>query len=165
MMTHLEDLISAYIDDEISDQDRLMVEEHLENCPQCCELMESLTTVRGLVSTAYRSVEAPGLLEQKVLAAIGRDKTAPSPAYAITLPWGVAMAAILLMFIFFSQSPIVIFGFGVVSSLMHILVRLLHVLTVFIITVPYLLAEIAVFAIILSLVSGWSLRRLLISKG
>jgi len=39
---HIENLLSPYLENELSSHDRAVVERHLENCPQCSELLSLL---------------------------------------------------------------------------------------------------------------------------
>jgi len=103
MMTrnHVTELLSAYVDEQVSPAERSRIETHLSQCAQCRGHLESLrgsvALVRGL-----DPVPAPAGFQEAVRARVA--ETAVSPRRAVALPrlrlsWktaGVAAAALLV---------------------------------------------------------------------
>ncbi|MBN6185485.1 zf-HC2 domain-containing protein [Aneurinibacillus sp. BA2021] len=155
-MNHAEDVLSAYIDGELTESERAWVESHLKNCTKCRELADELSALSGQLFTLYQSVEAPPMLEQKIRAAI----TGPSVSGTLVryLPTAAILSGVMLMSVLFVFA---LFGMGVVSSMMSVVIGVIHILPVFIASVPSLLGGVVGASLALLLVSVWSLRRLL----
>lgn len=83
-----ESLLTAYLDDELSKDERSMVESALRESPQLTKLLDELRVVRTLVTNAVRS-------EESKLA--GAEATtlaeAAQPSFAIKGPWQSAAGA------------------------------------------------------------------------
>lgn len=158
-MNHVGDLLSAYIDGELTEIEHVMVENHLNHCNECRELADDLSALSGQIYTSYQSIEPPYFLEQKIMSSIvGQPPSVKVPRY-------LHVAAIILVFFFtVTLSVFAFLGMGVLSSVASVLVGLLHVIPVLIAAVPLLLSGIVGFALTLLLVSVWSLLRLLPAK-
>ena len=67
MFIHLKikKLISAYIDKEIAEKDRLFVEEHLKICPKCSSYYKQMQKLSSVLN-AYESQEVSPDLEQRI---------------------------------------------------------------------------------------------------
>ena len=63
-----EELISALIDNELSDPERSSIEGHLKDCPKCQRVYEWGRVLNGEIRTASASVVAPVDLRQRILA-------------------------------------------------------------------------------------------------
>lgn len=50
-------VISAYVDGELSDDERARVEAHVENCPECRELLGELEKATGAIQEAFAAPE------------------------------------------------------------------------------------------------------------
>lgn len=161
MQEHVEELISSYIDGEVTDDERQLIETHLKNCNQCQVLMEEMVTMKNNVFLVYEFVEIPQSLEENVLAVIGTDKTAKD-TLRIKMSWFVfAFFIALTLLIVLALSPIGIFIVSLSSSVFNIMFSLLRVIPILISSVPQLLVGISVFIVVLFITSTWFLRRLL----
>lgn len=161
MQEHVEELISSYIDGEVTDDERQLIETHLKNCNQCQVLMEEMVTMKNNVFLVYEFIEIPQSLEENVLAVIGTDKTAKD-TLRIKMSWFVfAFFIALTLLIVLALSPIGIFIVSLSSSVFNIMFSLLRVIPILISSVPQLLVGISVFIVVLFITSTWFLRRLL----
>lgn len=155
---HIEQFISAYIDDQLNHKEQLMVEEHLKICQHCRHLVEDLKRLQSQVFVNYQWVEVPKNLEEKVMSKIKfhgyarLSKKIPSMKIAI-----------LLLFILFIGSLGAI-GFGLFAPIFPILLSVVHVVPILIASIPSLFTGIILFAIILLIISLFSLKNLLIAK-
>jgi len=151
-VNHVKELISEYIDDELSDSERQLVENHLNTCDECRNLTEELLSMKQSIFSTYQSIEIPDGLEQKVMVQVNKQ------------PWLSLSVSVLFLFILSSVlTPFLSFSVGLASSLTKIGFSLLQVIIpTMIYSVPYLLSGIYTFALILLFLSIWSLRRLLI---
>lgn len=97
MSGHVQDLLSAYLDGELSPPERAMVEAHLAACDACAERLEDFTTL----DTTLRALPVepppgyfdafPGRVRERV-----RGQAAPAPRWRVPV-WGWAAAAALLL--------------------------------------------------------------------
>lgn len=61
--------LSAYIDDILSPQEKMMVDEHLRTCPACASALSDLKKTVGLIKN-LEEVEPPAWMTQKIMARI-----------------------------------------------------------------------------------------------
>jgi len=95
-----EDLISAYIDGEVTSEERAELMAHVENCPHCAELLAIYTDISLIAS---EDVEPPEELLAGVMAEVHKinaKKAAPAKkAKVIYLRWAaIAACAALVIF-------------------------------------------------------------------
>jgi hypothetical protein len=55
---HIKELLLSYVDDEVSEEDRKLVEVHLSGCSACAEEMEALAVTGSKLRQAYTTVTA-----------------------------------------------------------------------------------------------------------
>lgn len=68
--THVRDLTCAYLDHEIDDDLRAVVERHLAECPGCRDLFREHRIVKALLRRSCRDTLAPARLRDRVWAAV-----------------------------------------------------------------------------------------------
>jgi hypothetical protein len=151
--------LSAYLDDEMSVEERGMMEHHLASCEMCRSMVTDLTEIRLQVSSYFGAIEAPQGLELKVLASLSK----PSPS-TVTLGEKAGITAIPIAAIL-----AIVFLLAVYGSTM---LKLILIVFNFIITVAYVFSHVAssvpllwgssfAIAILLIVFSGISIRRIL----
>jgi len=81
--SNVDNLLSAYLDGELSDQDRAAVEAHVRDCPSCASLLRSLKAASAMVSSLPRRTAPPdfaaGVL-RRIEEVTGGAEAAPVPA-------------------------------------------------------------------------------------
>ncbi|SFG39133.1 Putative zinc-finger [Desulfotomaculum arcticum] len=155
----IQELISAYLDNELPDNERLMVNEHLNGCEECRSLFQELSALKQSVFYYYNSIEVPDV-ENGVMEKIKPVHAVKYPIRMILpLSWAVIalLVASLLLYIF---SPVAILG----SSIYKIMPSLLHLMPRLIRAIPISPDGIAFTAILMLLISAWSLHRLLTAR-
>ena len=55
MSDHIGDLLSAYIDNELTENERQLVEEHLYDCPECFAIFSDFMMLKNDVLQTFRS--------------------------------------------------------------------------------------------------------------
>lgn len=164
MKEHVRELLSPYVDDEVTNEERSLVETHLQDCAECRAFMEDLTRMRSAIFTAYHSIEIPDSIEQHVVAAIQTNTTVLQPAQIKASRYGLAAFVAFLLLSLLGLSPLGLFGLGFLASMLHLFIRLLQVLSTLLGTVPFLVEGISVFSVAVLTVSAWFLRRLLMME-
>jgi len=96
----LSEELSAYLDGELSPEERAALETHLERCPRCREELASLRAVSGLVASLPR-VEPSEQLSRTLAASLRARRTRrwlrPIPLFAGDLIPALAVAALVLI--------------------------------------------------------------------
>lgn len=70
MSDHIEELLSEYIDDELNEEQKQTIEEHLSICSDCNHRLQEIKLLRKQILEAYLSIEIPSRIEDKVMAKI-----------------------------------------------------------------------------------------------
>jgi anti-sigma factor RsiW len=156
MANHPEDLLSAYIDNELTADERQHVEEHLHSCTQCQLLAADLLELQQQVSAVFQTVDAPRHIEQRIMHEIELQTRAPFISrnwLAIPLAGALCLTAVWYLFgsVFFT----------LLSVLFKFLLALIYALSGMVTSIPTLTGATAVFAIFIVIISSFSLRRLL----
>ncbi|MDD3149909.1 MAG: zf-HC2 domain-containing protein [Candidatus Gastranaerophilales bacterium] len=79
----IEKNLSAYIDDELNDNDKLFIEEHLKNCPNCQQQLNQLSQTISLCkntlgkTTSNLSINYKELIEKSKICANIEEKLSP----------------------------------------------------------------------------------------
>ncbi|HEX6922274.1 MAG TPA: zf-HC2 domain-containing protein [Bacillales bacterium] len=166
MAEHVQNLLSAYIDDELDERDRKQVESHLRNCPRCLQEFEELRTLQQQLYTVYESVEAPDEFEISVMEKIEGQRLDSSHNRENQLvKWAIAIfAASLMIVVFIYMAPLIYLGLTLASTSVTIGFHLLHTVSQIVSSIPYLLGTLLVGAAILIVLSLWSLHKILESQ-
>ncbi|MCY9667404.1 zf-HC2 domain-containing protein [Paenibacillus alginolyticus] len=156
MPNHPEDLLSAYIDNELTAKERQQVEEHLHSCTQCQLLAADLLELQQQVSTVFLTMDAPRDMEQRIMYEVELQTRAPFISrnwLALPLAGVICLTAVWYFFgsVFFS----------LLSVLFKFVVALLYAFSGMVTSIPTLTGATAVFAIFIVIISSFSLRRLL----
>ena len=90
-------LLTDYIDNEISDKEKIRLSIHLANCRECQEFSETIksTVVKPFVNA--KKIEPPGFIWQRVKEAIiAKQQEKPSFVFSIPKP-ALAMSALMAL--------------------------------------------------------------------
>jgi anti-sigma factor RsiW len=156
MKNHPEQQISAYIDDELSEQDRQEVAYHIESCESCQKLLEELLILQNDVSQTYKMHQAPNELESRIFQAIKGEP----PRKREGRGWlSVPLIALMALGALWLMTGAVILN--LLSGLVKFTVAIVYLVSHFISTVPVLSGLTLVLSLIVLSISGYSLKRLL----
>ncbi|MEX1031496.1 MAG: zf-HC2 domain-containing protein [Paenibacillaceae bacterium] len=156
MTNHPELQISAYIDNELSEQDRQEVENHIESCTSCQRLLEEMLVMQTDVSQMYSRLQAPKGMDDRILQAI-RDESAMK---VNGLGWfSIPVVALLVLGILWLMTGAVLLK--LLSGLMKFTVVMVYMVSHFISTLPILAGLTLVLSLIILSISSYSLKRLL----
>ncbi|MGD8189593.1 anti-sigma factor family protein [Brevibacillus ginsengisoli] len=155
MDNHVQELLSSYLDNELSHEERIWVESHLKTCEECQVFLYELSSMRNYIISTYQEIEIPEDLELQVMAHLNKATSSPIGLVAIA-----SLASLSLLVLL----PILLIGMGVFSSVVTIFGSLLHLATVIISSIPTVITAISAFSVVLVVFSIWSLRRLLLLK-
>lgn len=159
MTYHLEDQLSAYMDDELAEEERQQVEAHLESCESCQALLDELLSIQQSVMHTFERMEAPADLEIRVLQTL-TDTPKPAAAGKAWLFLPLA-ACIALGTVWFMTGAVVGKAFHAIFRLM---VALVYVVPHFVSGVPILYGLTVVLSLLIISTSIYSLRRLILTS-
>jgi hypothetical protein len=151
MEHHIDELVSAYIDNELSPEELHSVKAHLECCAQCNQLVEDLLSIQTEVMGFFHLIHVEDGIESKVLAKIGHKSPIKS-GFVIGITFIFTFAALY----FFGS-----FIFMAFSIFTKILIGIIYTGTALIGDQPMTITSVLLFVIILLVISGYALRRLL----
>lgn len=157
MQNHIEDLLSAYMDHELTEDERQQVEDHLESCPHCTAMLNELMDIQNQVVTAFHSIQAPEGLEDQVINAVGVDASKQRNWLLVPLLTVLCFITIALVAAGSLLFKFVSVGFRVFYYLIIALGSILG-------SNPYTIAGLIGFSILLIVVSSISLNHLFKTK-
>ncbi|MGG1575875.1 anti-sigma factor family protein [Fictibacillus sp. NRS-1165] len=164
MHDEIKELLSAYVDDELSRDERIKIEVHCRICDECRDEVQELIELKEQLYTAYQvPVPEEWQIEQAVLEQIQGES---SPGRLLCWKWIAAagLSALLIINILWTLTPVLLKSIQVGMTLTSISYSLVH--SVFAVAggLPNLLEVILVLTLIILAASGWSVRRLLSTK-
>lgn len=159
MLDHVEDLISAYIDNELDDSERLAVEEHLKVCKHCSTIKEDLLEISNRVNRSLTSVQVPDNFEQKVILNLPNDDVSNKITLAAPIFSFIILAFFTTVIVFFGT-----FFFKLFSVFLKVGINIIEALMSFISMEPSWLWGAVISSILLIFTSGYSLHRLIRTK-
>lgn len=146
MEQHIGNLLHDYLDDELNEAEKLVIEEHLDDCSDCKNKLYELISLRQQIYGAYELVEIPSRIEDNVMSRINQD--------SIKLYSGVLNRNAIIMLSIFGiiflagTTPFLTVGLHIFNTIFSISRGLLYALPSIISTIPYLFAAFAVFIIL-----------------
>jgi hypothetical protein len=108
----LQNLISAYVDDELTEEENLLISDHLDSCSECNMLYLEMGAISGMFRDVAE-VEPPAGLKNKIMSqvTIREKKEASGMIYHMT--WNLRRVAAGLILFFLSM------GIGIYPLLSH----------------------------------------------
>ncbi|AIQ64170.1 hypothetical protein PSTEL_14880 [Paenibacillus stellifer] len=153
---HPEEQLSAYLDGELGEEDRMLVESHLKECPECRMLVDELLSNQHLLLSAFESMSPREDLEASVAAHISKEAH-PLPVVKRTLSF--ALSAIS----FFAVIGLVLGALYIkmFAGAVKLMKPLLFLSTHLIAEMPLLMGVVILFSVTALTLSAVSLLRLL----
>ncbi len=163
MSEHIGELLSSYIDDEVSEIERKWVERHLENCLECKREYLQLKMIQEQFQTAYQMIKIPETIEENVFAKIQQNRTPRS----FPLLNGVAIFILvaLAVGILAASGPFATAGIYIVQTIFSIGRGLIFALSSLLSAVPYMLGVVSAFMLVVVALAMVILRFLVHSVG
>ncbi|MGA9175378.1 MAG: anti-sigma factor [Thermoactinomyces sp.] len=171
-MNHVNEMLSAYLDDELSRSEKEVVEQHLQTCSNCQDLLDQLIEMKRQLVFSFEEIDVPAALTNKVMFAIDQQEWTmmameeagerQSMISNRALQRSV-IGSILLLFI---ANGVFIFAFGSLLSFhfLSFFVSLSHAVLTLITAIPYVGMIVSITSLFFIAISVWCLRQLLSSK-
>ncbi|MCY9691475.1 anti-sigma factor family protein [Paenibacillus alginolyticus] len=162
MSNHIEDLLSAYMDNELTESERQQVEEHLNTCSECSAVLNDVMDLKNQVFAAFHSIEAPEGLEDKVIRAIGSNVYHENVSRGrnwLLVPLVSALCIISIVFVFAGSF---LFKMGLI--MFKVTYNLINVFGNILGSNTYTIVGLIGFSILLIVASSISLKYLLKTK-
>ncbi|WP_339061601.1 sigma-70 family RNA polymerase sigma factor [Tepidibacillus marianensis] len=159
VLNHPEELISSYIDEELEESDRILVEEHLQTCDRCLNLFNEIKELKNLIHFTYQSIQAPSTIEEKIMVKINQEETMIM-SIVNKIPWLPMILPLLILVLYITSQPLRL-SLGIISSMAKVI---FHLIPIVVNIVPFLLGSIIFTSLVAVLFSLWSLRQLMVKK-
>ncbi|SEP17800.1 anti-sigma factor [Paenibacillus sp. OV219] len=156
MSKHPEEQLSAYLDDELTQDERREIEEHLETCESCQALLEDMADNNYDLVQTFSLIEVPMNFEVRVMQSIGAEEERQFAGKG----WVLALLlGLLTLGVFYLLTG------AIIGKLIHgwskLVITLIYASSHFILSVPALTGGTIVLSLIILVTSFISLKRLL----
>jgi anti-sigma factor RsiW len=153
MNKHVDEQLSAYLDDELPLAESADVEKHLDVCDSCRTLLNELSAIQNNIVAAYRSVLLPEDLGEHIrLAVFDGEMPTSARRHAGLCSLPIISAVLLCAFLIAAR--------GLFPPFFSLLFALLHAIRIVISGVPLLVEGLAAVSVAVALIYLWSLLRL-----
>ncbi len=161
----MKELLSAYSDDEVSPVERRDVEAHIQICRECKKELEELLWLKQEMEIAYPlSMEPDFQFEQSVMDKVRKynqqKQAIPKRRFAVAGLFAVLLFSVLLL----QTGQVMYMAMKFTFAFVKIGISLAHAFGSILSSVPYVVEVMVPTVIIILIFSGWSIRRLLITK-
>ncbi len=113
-----QDLLTAFLENELSADENLLISTHLEQCPECRELLKHMQEMQ-LVFADLPEVEPPARIRKNVMAVIAQTQPAKKPVH--NWQWRRVAAALVIFCLSFATGlyPILEMQFAADASILE----------------------------------------------
>ncbi|MBE3569862.1 MAG: zf-HC2 domain-containing protein [Bacillales bacterium] len=162
MNDHVHELLSAFIDGELNEEERKKVVDHLAECRQCSNELKELQWLKGELFAAYHSIEIPNVqFEHSVVKKIKKISSPHQPMNRY-VRWTMSFIALLMAaFIVFKMGTVFYIGITLAASFVHIGLSVLHALATVLSSIPLLFLACLIISIVILGISIWAIQYLL----
>lgn len=158
MAEHVEELLSAYLDRELNETEHKKVKVHLRHCSECREELKGLEWLKEQMAFTYQNIEAPVGFEYRLAERIEETQQRKDDSRKRALGF---IGAFLVAAVLFALAPALSLGAAMTTFVVHISYDLLSIVPFLFSAVPLMLGTVCLVAVLLIILSLWSLRRLL----
>jgi predicted anti-sigma-YlaC factor YlaD len=131
---HVEELLSEYMDDELTEMEKRTIEKHLAICSDCHNRLLELMLIRKELLAAYMPIEIPNI-EENVIEKIKLSSVKRSSGVMNLLAF--MMLLIFWVMLFAAASPFMTVGFSIFHSVYSIARGLTYAIPSIISAIPY----------------------------
>ena len=164
MAEHIEEeLLSEYMDDELSEMEKQKIDQHLATCSVCSKQLKQLMMLRKEIHATYLPIDIPGLIEEKVLEKIQQASLMKSRGILNLL--AMFMLFVFGITLFVTTSPLLTVGFPIFHSVYSISRGLIYAVPSIISAIPYVVEVIIVFILCFIAIAIFTLRYLVHTMG
>lgn len=107
----IENNLSLYLDDSLSDADKQAIEEHLKSCPHCTKALVQLSKTHTLVNN-LAEVEPPAWFKQKIMAKVRKKAEKKSFVQKLFYPLRIKIPVQILATVFIAVLAVYIYRAG-----------------------------------------------------
>ena len=108
----IQEMLSAYVDDELTKKEFSLVSDHLDNCSECFELYQDLKTISGLFIDIEEQ-SPPSSIRSNVMKEVANEKTEKESSKVYRMTWHLRRVAAGLVLFFISL------GIGIYPLIAH----------------------------------------------
>lgn len=143
MSEHMKELLSDYMDDELNEMEKERIEKHLAICSDCNNRLQELMSLREDLVKAYRQIEIPAMIEEKVLEKIQLTSIRRYSGVLNMLAFLALFAFGVMLFV--TTSPFFTVEMPIFQSVYSIARSLIYAIPSIISSIPYVVEVITLF--------------------
>jgi predicted anti-sigma-YlaC factor YlaD len=163
MSDHIENLLSEYMDDQLNEEEKQIIETHLAACSDCNHRLTELRSLRKQILDAYMPIEIPSMIEDIVMEKIQLASIKKSTG-ALNLLAFLSLFAFGIM-LMVSASPIFTIGLPIFHSVYSIARGLIYAVPSIISALPYVVEVIIALILCFIIFAILTLRYLVHTMG
>lgn len=157
MDEHVKNLLSFYIDNELSPNDQVKCKNHLKECDECREDYLYLKKMKEGLAESYEGIQAPEELELTIMEQITSNPIPYEKRISFRVPIGIGAASLLfLMFIMMGWFTT---WMKIGTSILTMGITFYHALSLLMASLPYIIEIVGVITVILSVLFTYTLQR------
>jgi anti-sigma factor RsiW len=164
MDEHVKSLLSAYLDQEVSDEEAERIAAHLESCKECREAFDELKAVKNGLFSLYNAFDLPSGFPASVMSRINEADIPPFINRRFAVMAGFLTLVMLSVFVA-GTYPVLYTVMKLASLFVMIGMTLLRAAAVVAGALPYLPIIFYAGAVCFIIVALWLLWRLLTATG
>jgi len=103
--SELRKFVDAYVDQELDPGHAMLLDEHLQSCPQCRARMEFTRRLKAEIHSKYADIKAPAQLREKISKIESSRNVLRIFRPAVLVPVAAAACALFALFIFRPDTP------------------------------------------------------------
>lgn len=156
MSEHIGELLSLYIDEEISGDEKCLVEKHLSNCPDCQNELYELSFLKNQLTAEYQFLDIPDLIEDQIMAKISQ-RSAVNTSRIFNRNALLVMITFSLLFIVMT-GPFLTMGLHIFHTLISIGSGLVYAIPSILSAIPYVIEVVSIILFVLIILAVIALR-------
>jgi predicted anti-sigma-YlaC factor YlaD len=163
MSDHIENLLSEYMDNELNEEEKQIIEKHLAVCSDCNHRLHELRSLRKQLLAAYLPIEIPNMIEEIVIKKIQQASIKKSSGALNLLAFLTLFAFGIMLMV--TASPILTIGFPIFHSVYSIARGLIYAVPSIISALPYVVEVIIALILCFIIFAILTLRYLVHTMG
>lgn len=162
MNDHVHELLSAFIDGELNEEERKKVADHVAECRQCSTELKELQWLKEELFAVYHFIEIPNVqFEHSVVRKI-KQISSPYRPMNRYVRWTMSFIALLMAaFILSTMGNVFYVGITLATSFVHIGLSVTHALASVLSSIPLLFLACVIISMVILGTSIWAIQFLL----
>lgn len=163
MSEHIGEVLSSYIDDEITQAEKEWIEGHLESCLECKNEFLQLKMIKEQFKRTFQMIDIPDTIEDKVMVEIGKGHE--QRTFGLLNSTAILIMAGFAIVLSLASGPLITVGVYIFQTLLSIGRGLIYTIPSLISAIPYAAEAASAFILSIVIMAIFALRFLVHSVG